>query len=212
MVAREPRRLQPLPLELTVRPGSVVVRQGDPCPPMRVVERGAFIVEVLRHDGCRLALDVLGPGDGVGGPGGDATHRDDDARVAQATVRALGPGRLRDVEPGEEIALLARRAERAARLAADLAWFDVPTRLLARLQVLAARFGRPVPHGVQIGLRLTHDDLAALCGTTRESVSRSMSELVRQGRVDVPRRGHIVLRHRLSVVPSWSRMSEHDGQ
>ena len=220
---------EPSILELAVRPGGVVVEQGEPCPPMRVVTRGAFVVEVLRHDGRRLMLDVLGPGDGVGGPG-DAVGDDpglepQGARAAQATVRAMGPGRLRALRPGEEVPLLIRRAERAARFAADLAWFDVPTRLLARLNVLAGRFGHPVPGGVSIGLRLRHDDLAALCGTSRESVTRAMAVLVADGRVEVPRRGRIVVHRRVQMVepgrdvlrrqaplPSCNRIRLHEPQ
>ena len=216
MAQRLPRSPQPLSLELVVRPETVVVQQGEPCPSMRVVSRGAFMVEVLRHDGRRLVLDVLGPGDGVGGPGdaidgGPVTR----PRAAQATTRALGPGRLRATMPGEEVPLLVRRAERAARLAADLAWFDVPTRLVARLNVLAERFGHPVLGGLAIGLRLSHDDLAALCGTSRESITRAMAALVAEGRVEVPRRGHIVVRRPALVqapLPSWRRMRLHDAQ
>lgn len=229
MVARQLRNLEALPLETAVRSGSVVVRQGEPSPPMRVISHGAFIVEVLRHDGRRLVLDVLGPGDGVGAPGarmgapqragagpgsrvGAPPATAETGRIAQATVRALRPGRLRETFPGEEGPLLARRAERAARLAADLAWFDVPTRLLTRLHVLASRFGHPVPGGLAIGLRLTHEDLADLCGSSRESVTRSMRELTRQGRVDVPRRGRIVVRQRSSAAPSCSRIRLHEPQ
>ena len=208
MVARQLRSLQALPPETAVRSGGIVVRQGEPSPPMQVVAHGAFIVEALRHDGRRLVLDVLGPGDGVGVPGAAAEV----GRIAQATVRAIRPGRLRETLPGEDGPLLARRADRAARLAADLAWFDVPTRLLARLHVLAARFGQPVPGGLLIGLRLTHEDLADLCGTSRESVTRAMRELTRQGRVDVPRRGRIVVRQRSSTAPSCSRIRLHEPQ
>ena len=210
MVAREQRGLHPRPPEIAVRAGSVVVRQGEPSPPMRVVTHGAFVVEVLRLDGRRLVLDVLGPGDGVGGPG-DGVGSDGEARLAQATVRALKPGRLREISPGEAVPLLVRRAERTARLAADLAWFDVPTRLAARLQVLAGRFGHPVTGGVAIGLRLTHEDLADLCGTTR-AVTRAMRVLAREGRLEVPTRGRIVLRHRLSAVPSCNRIRLHVPQ
>jgi CRP-like cAMP-binding protein len=214
MVARQLRSLEALPLETPVRSGGVVVRQGEPSPPMQVISHGAFIVEVLRHDGRRLVLDVLGPGDGVGAPGAVTPLRaaGETGRIAQATVRALRPGRLRETLPGEEAPLLARRAERVARLAADLAWFDVPTRLLARLHVLATRFGQPVPGGLAIGLRLTHEDLADLCGTSRESVTRSMRELARQGRIDVPRRGRIVVRQRSSAAPSCSRIRLHEPQ
>lgn len=210
-IARESRVVEPLPREFVVRAGAVVVRQGEPGPPMRVVTHGAFVVEVLRLDGRRLVLDVLGPGDGVGGPG-DGAGSDGEERLAQATVRALRPGRLREIAPGEAVPLLVRRAERTARLAADLAWFDVPTRLSARLQVLAGRFGHPVAGGVAIGLRLTHEDLADLCGTTRESVTRAMRVLAREGRLEVPTRGRIVMRHRLSAVPSCNRIRLHVPQ
>lgn len=208
MAERLPREPASLIVELVVRPGTAVVQQGQPCPPMRVVSRGAFMVEVLRHDGRRLVLDVLGPGDGVGGPG-------ESLRVAQATTRAIGPGRLRDASPWEQVPLLARRAERAARFAADLAWFDVPARLVARLNVLAERFGQPVPGGVAIGIRLGHDDLAALCATSRESVTRAMTSLVAEGRIAVPRRGRIVVPRPALVqapLPSWSRIKLHDRQ
>jgi CRP-like cAMP-binding protein len=211
MAVRPLRSLRSPSLEILVRAGSVVVRQGEPLPPMRAVVDGAFVVEVLGHDGRRLLLDVLGPGDGLGGPG-DGLETGGGSRLSQVTVRALRPGRLRELEPGEAVPLLVRRAERAARLAADLAWFDVPTRLLARLHMLGARFGRPVPGGVSIALRLTHEDLAGLCGTSRESVTRAMGRLIRDGRVEVPRRSRIVLHHGLSALPSWSTMSVHDPQ
>lgn len=170
------------------------------------------MVEVLRHDGRRLVLDVLGPGDGVGGPAGPS---EDAVRISQATTRAIGPGRLRDALVTEQVPLLARRAERAARFAADLAWFDVPTRLIARLTVLAERFGAPAPGGLAIGIRLGHDDLAALCASSRESVSRAMRSLVEQGRIDVPRRGRIVVRRAALVqapLPSCNRITLHERQ
>jgi CRP/FNR family transcriptional regulator, cyclic AMP receptor protein len=209
---RLPRSPHPVTGELVVRPGTAIVRQGDPCPPMRVVTRGAFMVEILRHDGRRLVLDVLGPGDGVGGP---AEPNEDAVRISQATTRAIGPARLRDALVTEQVPLLARRAERAARFAADLAWFDVPTRLVARLTVLAERFGAPAPGGLAIGIRLGHDDLAALCASSRESVSRAMRSLVEQGRIDVPRRGRIVVRRAALVqapLPSCSRITLHERQ
>ena len=61
MAVRPLRSLRSPSLEIPVRAGSVVVRQGEPLPPMRAVVDGAFVVEVLGHDGRRLLLDVLGP-------------------------------------------------------------------------------------------------------------------------------------------------------
>ena len=170
-----PRSLQPLPLETAVRAGSVVVRQGEPSPPMQVVDRGAFVVEVVRHDGRRLVLDVLGPGDGVGWPDGadERPHRPGDragaaSRGACATRRRA---RRRRCWPGGPNA---PRGSRPTWRGSTCLRGSSPG-----CGSLAERFGHPVPGGQQIGLRLTHDDLADLCGTTRESVDRSMGELVR---------------------------------
>lgn len=201
MAERLPRDTQPLPLGLAVRPGTVIVRQGEPCPPTRVVERGALLVEAVRDDGRRLALDVLGPGDGVGASSG---------RTSAATVRALGPVRLRAVRADDDPeSMMARWAERATALATDLAWLGAAERVMARLDDLAIRFGHPVPAGVAIGLRLTHDDLAALCGTSRETVTRALRSLIELERVEVPRRGRFVVRHPHHARVVHPRLTHH---
>jgi len=131
-------------------------------------------MEVIDRDGRRLVLDILGPGDLVGGPAG---------WIADASVRAMihswlapaGPAALRDG--------LARRAHRASALACALAWEPVARRVAGRLEDLASRFGRPVPGGRCIPLELTQDDIAALIGSTRESVNRALGELARRGRI-----------------------------
>ncbi|HEX7246546.1 MAG TPA: helix-turn-helix domain-containing protein, partial [Actinomycetota bacterium] len=60
-----------------------------------------------------------------------------------------------------------------------------------------------------------HDDLAALCASSRESVSRAMRTLVAEGRIEVPRRGRIVVRRPALVqapLPSCSRIRLHERQ
>jgi CRP-like cAMP-binding protein len=89
--------------------------------------------------------------------------------------------------------LLAVRAARAAATALDLAWLDVPTRVGRRLDDLAARFGHETPTGVRITLALSQDDLAALTGTTRESVNRALRGMERARRIMVEGRGRYVL-------------------
>jgi CRP-like cAMP-binding protein len=65
---------------------------------------------------------------------------------------------------------------------------------------LAARFGTPVGDGVRIPIVLTQDDLAAMTATTRETVNRVLRRLIREGRVEVERRGRYVVRHQLRLV------------
>lgn len=165
---------EPLPLTFQVRQGRVLVRQGDAYRGAWIVGSGTLSMGTVDPDGRRLTIDVLGRGDLVGGPPG---------WIAEATVHALTEAWL---APAGSAALrdgLARRAHRASSLACALAWDRVADRLAARLEDLAERFGRPVPGGRCIGIPLTQEDLAALTGSTRETVNRALAELGRQGRV-----------------------------
>lgn len=174
---------EPFPLMFDVPPGREVIHQGEPYPDAWVVRRGGLLMEVIDVEGHRLALDLLGPGDLVGGPSN---------WTAEASVRALvtsglfaaGPIALRDG--------LARRARRASWLACSVAWDRIADRLAARLDDLAARFGRPVPGGRCLELPLTQEHLAVLTGATRESVNRALGELAAAGRVDRARGRYII--------------------
>jgi CRP/FNR family transcriptional regulator len=165
---------EPLPLTFEVRPGRVVVSQGEPYPGAWIVRSGRLLMEAVDPEGRRLAIDVLGRGDLVGGPPG---------WTAEATVRAwteawlapAGPAALRDG--------LARRAHRAASLAFALAWEPVPDRVAGRLNDLVDRFGRAVPGGRCLRFPLTQEDLASLTGSNRETVNRALARLRRQGAV-----------------------------
>lgn len=56
----------------------------------------------------------------------------------------------------------------------------IDTMLLRLLSWLAKRFGRTVEHGQLIDLRLTHQDLSELLGSTRVTVTRTLSQLEQQ--------------------------------
>jgi CRP/FNR family cyclic AMP-dependent transcriptional regulator len=140
-------------------------------------------MELVDADGHRLALDLLGPGDLVGGPS---------TWTADASVRALVTSGL---FPAGPIALrdgLARRARRAAWLACSVAWDRIADRLASRLDDLAVRFGRPVPGGRCLELPLTQEHLAGLTGATRESVNRALAELAAAGRVERSRGRYVI--------------------
>jgi CRP/FNR family cyclic AMP-dependent transcriptional regulator len=173
----------PLPLMFDVRAGREIIRQGEPYPDAWVVRSGALLMEMIDVEGHRLALDVLGPGDLVGGP---------PSWTSDASVRALvtsglfaaGPIALRDG--------LARRARRASWLACSVAWDRIADRLAARLDDLATRFGRPAPGGRSVELPLTQEHLAGLTGAARESVNRALAELSMTGRVERMRGRYII--------------------
>ena len=79
----------------------------------------------------------------------------------------------------------------------ELAWCVLPRktaeRLARLLPLLARKFGESPKGGqTRIGLRLTHQDLASMIASTRESVSATLMGLRRQKVIEVER-GRIVL-------------------
>jgi CRP/FNR family cyclic AMP-dependent transcriptional regulator len=178
------RRIGTIEDALPVPAGRVIVRQGEPASGVSVVTDGALLESAVDDDGRVLGLDVLGPGDAVGGMHGSP---------ATADVRALIAARLRPVGPDRAGWLLDGRRQRLADLAVQLAWLGVTDRVASRLEDLAERFGRPTPGGTVVRLALTQEDLAALCGTSRESANRALRSLRDDGRVQILGRGRFLI-------------------
>lgn len=61
---------------------------------------------------------------------------------------------------------------------------------------LAQKFGRQVEQGQLIDLRLTHQELAEVIGTTRVTVTRLLKQFERDGIISRPHRNFIVLHDR----------------
>jgi len=77
----------------------------------------------------------------------------------------------------------ARRAERLVVMQAIAHLTRVDDRLLALLWVLAERWGRVVPDGVLVSLRLPHRTLAAMVGARRPSVTTALGQLMSRGEI-----------------------------
>lgn len=69
----------------------------------------------------------------------------------------------------------------------------VGDRLWHLLQLLRQEVGQPVAEGTVLSVRLTHEDLASLCGTTRVTVTRLLGDLQRQNKIKLDRKHYILL-------------------
>ncbi len=88
----------------------------------------------------------------------------------------------------------ARRAERLVVMQAIAHLTRVDERLLALLWVLAERWGRVVPGGVLVSVRLPHRTLAAMVGARRPSVTTALGQLMARGEITRRPDGGWVLR------------------
>jgi CRP-like cAMP-binding protein len=88
----------------------------------------------------------------------------------------------------------ARRAERLVVMQAIAHLTRVDDRLLALLWCLAERWGRVVPDGVLVSLRLSHRTLAGMVGARRPSVTTALAQLMARGALARRADGEWILR------------------
>jgi CRP-like cAMP-binding protein len=172
--------------------GAVIVSQEERGDSLFVLVRGKVKVVLYGDSGREIILEIFkAPGDFFG----EMSLLDNEPR--SATVIADEASRLlvlsrRDfqshIEAHPRTALrvlteLSRRLRRADAVIGNLALLDVYGRLAGKLRELAASEGEEVEDGVVLRHRPTQAEIAATIGTSRETVSRALSDLARRGYV-----------------------------
>ncbi|MEW6750903.1 MAG: Crp/Fnr family transcriptional regulator [Candidatus Latescibacterota bacterium] len=175
-----------------------------------VIREGQVKVSILSADGREVILSLLGPGS-VFGELSLLDGKPRSANVVATEDTALIMLRRADFlqlirrVPQIGIALLAElasRLRRTDRQIEGLALLDVTGRISDTLLQLAADRGVETAEGVSIQSRPTHQELANMSGTTRETVSRVLKRLETQGYIACHGRTITILREE-----SWSRSS-----
>jgi CRP/FNR family cyclic AMP-dependent transcriptional regulator len=170
---------------------SVILFEDDPGDALYIVSSGQVKVVLIGEDGREVILSVLGDGDFFG----EMALIDDEPRSAH--VIAMKDSRLlvlrredfqAQLEAHPPVALkllrvLVERLRRADEKIGGLVLLDVNGRVAQLLLDLAEESGGP-----RITRRLTHHTIAQMIGSSRETVSRAMRELVERGYIQVNRR------------------------
>lgn len=180
---------------------SVILFEDDPGDALYIVSTGQVKVVLIGEDGREVILSVLSDGDFFG----EMAIIDDEPRSAH--VIAMKDSHLlvlrreafqAQLEHHPKIALkllrvLVQRLRRADEKIGGLVLLDVNGRVARLLLDLAEESGGP-----KITRRLTHHTIAQMIGSSRETVSRAMRELVDRGFIEVSRR-EITIRQRDSL-------------
>ena len=172
--------------------GELLFRPGDQREVLFIVRAGRVRLYTIGSDGRTLTTAIIEPG-GVFGemvPLGQT--------MAGTFAESLEPSTLCVMSRGDVERLLLADPRVAARIAgflgrrvaelesrlSDTVLKSAPDRIASSLARLA--------HGGGGTIRLTHEQLAELVGTTRETVTKVLGELVARGLVQL-RRGRIVV-------------------
>lgn len=139
------------------------------------IEKGAVRTLTWLEDGTTVTTGLWGPGSILG----QVLSTVDPYQIecltpVEASLVPLGKEQL----PSEWIL---KHLQQAETLMLIRSYRRVDTMLVKLLGWLAKEFGREVETGNLIDLRLTHQDLAELMGTTRVTVTRMLGQFEDQG-------------------------------
>src|SRR3954451_13379223 len=193
------------------RAGAFVFIEGDPSDTVDCVVDGRMQIESSREDGKTMLRAVLGPGQLFGElgvladiPRTASALALDDCAVWGAQVRDF-MAFLRDVPSASQALLraLAQQVVEHESVVEDLLFLDLKARVAKRLLALVSTSWDDLPaNGVAVPMNITQNDLASLCGGSRENVNRVLSELAKRGLIS--RNGH---RYLLKDVAGLRRLA-----
>ncbi len=183
-----------------VRRREVLYLPGDPGQTVFFVNGGRVKVSKVTRDGKELTLAYRAPGDIFG----EACLID--AAPREEMVEAMENSQVTELRR-EEIEKIAEQHPRIGyRLAKivmqrrrdvenkieQLLFKDVNAKLAELLLRLSVEFGVDDERGTLVGIKITHQEMANLIGSTRETVSLTLSTFKRKGLIDTDGRKVIV--------------------
>ena len=178
--------------------GEIIFREGDPGDTLHVIEKGRVLIQVATDRGDKATLSVRGPGEVLGElalfEGGRRTatvvalERTETLVLTHASLN-----RLRDEDPRVDrylAELLSRKLAETTGQMMEMLFLPVEKRVLRMLSRLADAFeSGNGPTTVYI----RQEDLAAMAGTRRQTVSRPLKEAEADGAIRIGR-GRIEIR------------------
>jgi len=184
--------LRALARQATIRPigrGTAIGAQGTRLDSAILVVRGRIRSVCRAANGREISVEVFRSGeliaDAVLAPDSPLAH---DWEAAESSTLLVLPREslLAFLRAAPEVLLavtgeLCARLDRSKQLATGIALAGVQERVVARLVALGHQDGAPGVEGLLIRNRPTQQELANQIGACRETVSRTVSDLVRQG-------------------------------
>lgn len=186
------RRLAEEATLVSLNPGEPLYQQGEPVPGLFALLAGR--VKLYRQSRERMQIfSILAPGDCFGAE----SLPDDTPTPCSATALTIARALFIPAEvlrqlvadcPDFQVVLLelvSARLREFVSLVHSLAFRDVSARLAAVLLSLGKTDGEPCDEGLRIHRLLTQQELAAMVGTAREVVHRTLKKFERDDLVRV---------------------------
>ncbi|TCI48323.1 MULTISPECIES: Crp/Fnr family transcriptional regulator [Exiguobacterium] len=172
-----------------VKKGKVIVSPDAPIPALFLLKEGQVRLYRMNQHGKQFTVDILTSGN-IFGETATLSLTDDDLYAEAMTdtyLCTIGVDEFEQfIEKNPKIALkliniLSVRLKEVYALSEKIALTDVKYRILFLLLKLSEKSGERKKDWQTINMKLTHADIAAMVGTTRETTSVIMSNLKKDG-------------------------------
>jgi CRP-like cAMP-binding protein len=176
-----------------IRRREVVYMNGDPGEALYFVNGGRIKISKVTRDGKSLTLFYCGPselfGEGClldGGPRTEMAEAVENAMLTQIERADFERLLAAHAHLGSSMTrlMVARRRELETKVEA-LVFRDVTSKLAELLIKLAGEYGVDDARGTLVALKITHQEMANLIGSTRETVSLTLSQFKRKGLIHI---------------------------
>lgn len=201
---REARKFSELCTDRRFPRGATIFCEGDPSDFLYVLKSGVIKLISVSDKGSEAILRILKPGEIFGELLLSRARRPFTAMAAEDSVVAIlsreSFEKLLSLVPGLSLNFIQVLSERLAEVEEGMAESSHTWsyhRLAKVLLRLSEDYGEEVPTGTMIRLRLTHEDLANLIGTTRETVTTQLNRMSRLGLLKHQARRFVVTPRRL---------------
>ena len=199
-----PEHLQTLVSNVEVREiprRQVIYLPGDPGESLYFINGGRVKCSKVTRDGKELTLAYRGAGQMFGELAVfDGAPREEMAEAMKNAIITEVPRELfRDlllVDPnlGFRFAtVVGQRRKQLETKIEHLVFKDVQAKLAALLLELGEEYGVDTEEGVQIGLKITHQEMANLIGSTRETISLTLAQFKKKGTINMNGRTVVLL-------------------
>ena len=204
--------LAALTFSRTFDKGQLIILAEETGDTLFIIRGGQVKVSLIHEDGKEFILSLLGQGEVFG----ELSLLDDRPRSANVTAMVetellmLRRSDFLDLVgrvPQIAVSLLGELASRLRRTddqVEGLALLDVHHRVAKTLLRMAEDGGHTSPEGILVRRRPTHQQLANMSGTTRETVSRVLKRLESQG--------YIVTKGRTITILKEEHWAKEDGK
>lgn len=180
---------------------SIVIHEGDAGEAFFFIKSGKVKVFKTSYDGRDITLNILGEGSIFA----EVTLFNDinypatievleDSEIGMILNKDIEKLILRNTSLALQIIkLLNKRLYRSQSTIKDLAFSDTLVRVTNVLIDLSNRHGLVASKGIEINMNITRQDIANMVGTTRETVSRIIADLKRDGLIETSSKKIILL-------------------